>query len=151
AAEGPLGSDLLSIGSRALREAAIAWRDAGVAKSLLADEIDKALDDWGTVPLPVPVLMPGDPVEAVVRYFPDAHHHHSLVPGPERLPRLLDVLDVPVVDEGVVDVVAFLDNKHTLSELQFVYKSRVAELFPEPQHLAHHLLEAGVKPGQVKK
>src|SRR5262249_42967684 len=69
AAAGPLGSALLSFGRKALADAAGAWGGPQGKQPALAEDIEAALKDWGTVPVAEPPLLPGAPKAEVLRFL----------------------------------------------------------------------------------
>jgi hypothetical protein len=64
--------------------------------------------------------------------------------SPLPLLRVLDLENVPVIGEGLEGVVAWFDGNERLVEFWYLYKPHIGELFPEPVHLAHHLVEHGL-------
>jgi len=151
AAAGPLGGDLLPLGARALREAAVEWREKGVRKTVLAAEIEAALQGWGLVPAPQLPLRPGAGRDTVAGFFPRMVPSPILAASRAELPRLLDLLNLPVCEEGVQGVLAFLDGKDQLVELHLVYWDKVPTLYLEPAQLAHRLLEQGFPVKNIDK
>lgn len=152
AAAGPLGADLLPVGLRSLRAAVVAWRESHNRLPVVADQIEQALKDWGEPPAQQPILKPGTPRAAVARLFRDGGKDQILAAySPAVLRRLLDLQEMPIVGEGVVGAVAFINDKDQLGEMWYVYRSRIGELFPEATHLAHHLIEQEAKMGPVEK
>ncbi len=55
--------------------------------------------------------------------------------------RALDLLDLPLPDEGVQAVVALFDGADRLDEMLILYRARFGEHYPEPGDLAHQLEE----------
>jgi hypothetical protein len=145
AAAGPLGAALLPAGRRALREAAAAWRGAG--KKTLADDVDAALAAWGDVPPPAPLVSTGAPGTAVARAFHAPAYGRTIPALGANAGRAFDLLALPVPSEGLAGVVGFLDAGDRLAELLVLYQPRTGQAFPEPVHLAHHLVEHGYEGG----
>ncbi len=144
AATGPLGALLLPRGQKALGLAAVAWREPRRNKVGLAGDIDAALADWGTVPDPVPGLKAGASQDEVVRFFKsNAEGQAVIARTPESVQRAVDLLALPLPEEGTSSVVAFLDGKHNLAELKVLYRSRISQVFPEPKNLALCVAEHG--------
>jgi hypothetical protein len=148
AAAGPLGAALLPTGRRALTLAAAAWREPRLNKQALADEIDRALADWGEVPAPAPALVPGAGQPDAVRLFQvPARGRIVAAHRPGAVLRALDLLALPLPAEEVQAVVAFFDAKRSLTELLLVYGRQVGEAFPEPAQLAQYLADHGFAAG----
>jgi hypothetical protein len=138
AAHGPLGAALLPRGHRALQQAVAAWRLA--KQSVLVEQANAALKEWGEMP-PPPVSVPlGSTRPEVARLFGARGEGRALaLPS---MPRVLDVLALPLPDEGVEAVLTFFDGADRLSEVLLVYRARTNDHFPEPSDLAHQLQEA---------
>jgi hypothetical protein len=144
ASAGPLGALLLPRGRQALTLAAAAWREPRHNKVALASDIDAAVADWGTAPDPVPGLSAGAKQTDVVRFFNGpVDGRAAIARTPESVQRVLDLLALPLPEEGANSVVAFLDGKNTLTELIVLYRSRISQVFPEPKHLALCVAEHG--------
>jgi hypothetical protein len=144
AAAGPLGAALLPRGHQALTLAAAAWREPRLNKSALAADIDAALGDWGTAPDFTPGLPAGAKQTEVTSLFDSPVQGRAvLAHTPTAVQRTLDLLALPVPAESASSVVAFLNDKDTLTELMVLYRPKINELFPEPQHLALALIEHG--------
>jgi hypothetical protein len=142
AAAGPLGAALLPRGRQALTLAAAAWRQPRWNKKALAADIETALGDWGTVPDARPVLSTGAAQSEVVRLFDRPVNGRAVVAHtPPAVQRAVDLLDLPLPSEGVGSVVAFVDDRQSLTELLVIYRPKINELFPEPKHLALALAE----------
>jgi hypothetical protein len=140
AATGPLGAALLPAGRRALADAAVAWRDE--KKTALANDIDGALKDWGKLPAPAPLVTPKTKGAEVARAFGSPVRGRAVVAETsEAVQRAVDLLGLPVVGEGVEGVVASLDGDGRLTEVLFFYNNRIKQTFPEPTHLAQHLID----------
>jgi hypothetical protein len=139
-ANGPLGAALLPLGRKALSEAAAAWRQPTVNKVALADDIDKALADWGDVPA---VSLPQASGRSdVARLFnvSAARERSVAAHQPDSAARMVDLLALPVVPEGVEAVVGFFGADDRLSDVVFVYRGKINEVCPEPVQLAHGLV-----------
>jgi hypothetical protein len=152
AARGPLGAALLPLGRHALELAVAAWRDPKVNKPALAGDVEAALKEWGDMPDPVAGLAPDAARADVAALFgqqvgagrggrPAARAFCAVTP--DATARALDLLALPLAPEGVTAVVALLDDRDRLHEVLAVYEAKVNELFPEPVHLAHHLVDHG--------
>ncbi|HWG44905.1 MAG TPA: hypothetical protein VN688_19180 [Gemmataceae bacterium] len=144
AAASSLGAALLPRGRQALTLAAVAWREPRQNKTALSGDIDAALADWGTIADLVTGLTAGAKQDAVARLFGSPIAGRAVIAGtPATVQRTLDLLALPLPAEGVNNVVAFLDDKHTLTEVLVAYRPKINELFPEPQNLALALIEHG--------
>jgi hypothetical protein len=145
AARGPLGSVLLPAGRRALALAAKAWREPTLKRGELADDIDKALQEWGAVPGPLPGLALGASKETVAGVLGKPVSGKSLVLRKEdEWARAVDLMALPVPTEALEVLAAFLDAKGRLAEIQFTYRSKIEDVYPEPVNLAFHLDELGL-------
>ena len=144
AAKGPLGAALLPLGRRALTQAAAAWRSPTHQKPALAADLDAVLAAWGEVRHARPRAGPQSK-QGRNRADPrrTADGFNRLCPGSGRA-RGLDLLDLPVVTEGVDALVAFLDGDGKLGELRLVYRARINQEFPEPADLAQPLEDRGI-------
>jgi hypothetical protein len=148
AAAGPLGAALLPSGRRALTLAVAAWREPSLNKQALADDVDKALADWGEVPAPAPALVPGARQADAARLFGEPARGRGVAAHtPAAVRRALDLLALPLPAEEVQAVVALSDARGALTELLVVYGRKVVEVFPEPAQLAQHLGEHGFAGG----
>lgn len=144
AAEGPLGSALLSMGKHALQEAAVAWRKPKRNKAALADEIDQALKSWARVPTPAPALPFASSSAEVSAFFAvPARGKVVIAHTPASVARVVDLVGLPLPREGMQVVAAFLDDKAQLVEWQFAYRAKVDTLYPSCRHLAYRLVETG--------
>jgi hypothetical protein len=144
AARGPLGAALLPVGRQAVQLAAAACRHPKVNKKGLAMDLEAAFAEWGDLPAPVFGLPPHARKAEIVRVFGRAAEGRAVIAAtPEAVQRALDLLAVPVPPEGVAAVVAFLDGKERLDDVQVLYRPKINEVYPEPVHLAYHLLEHG--------
>jgi hypothetical protein len=145
AANGPLGEVLLPAGRHALSLAAKAWRDPARKKDALANDIDKALEEWGAVSGPMPRLRPGASRAAVVAAFGQAMTGKVIsLSKDEEMFRALDVMAYPIPTEALSTLTAFLDERDRLAEIQFTYRAKIEDVYPEPAHLAYHLVEDGL-------
>jgi hypothetical protein len=143
-AAGGLGAALLPRGRQALTLAAAAWREPRLNKTALAGDLDAALAEWGTSPDPLPGLKAGAGKSEVVALLGGTPEGQAvLAQTPDAVQRALDLLSLPLPSEGVTSVVAFLNGKQTLTEVQLLYRPKINELFPEPQNLALPLVEHG--------
>lgn len=141
ARQSELGAALLPRGRNALLLAARAWRDPKVHRTALADDVEKALADWGD---PVPARLPrlgrdelalvwGRPVNGPVVTAVEAEKD-----------RVLDLLALPVPADGVQAVGAFLDEAGRLAEVQLAFRSGLDSLYPTPADLAVLAEERGL-------
>jgi hypothetical protein len=152
AANGPLGAALLPIGRGALTEAVTAWRDGTQKKPAVADDIEAALRDWGQAPAALPPLGPGARGEALARLMGSEVRGRTVVAQtPAAVRRSLDLLALPVVQESVQTVAAFLDADGKLVEFLVAYKEGTSRTFPEPKDLARHLVDLGYATGEATK
>jgi hypothetical protein len=145
AAEGPLGAVLLPAGRRALALAAKAWHDPRRKKGTLADDIDRALGEWGTLPDPMPELLPGASREAVASVVGKPVKGKVLsLHKSEETARALDLLSYPIPAPALSVLTLFLDQRDRLAEIQFTYRAKIEDVYPEASHLAYHLDEHGL-------
>jgi hypothetical protein len=145
AAAGPLGSVLLPTGRRALGLAAKAWRDPKVNKIALAEDIEKALQEWGPAPEPMPGLVPGAAKDAVAEVLGQPITGKAVVlQKPEAMARAIDLLALPLPIEALEVIGVFLDAQDRLTEVQFTYRSKLETVYPEPANLAYLLDEHGL-------
>jgi hypothetical protein len=159
AAGGPLGAALLPLGRNALQQAAAAWRDGKVKLPRLVEGVDAALAAWGEAPASVPGLANHAKKDEVTRAFGRPAEGRTVAAAtPDAVQRALDLLAVPLPVDGAQAVVAFLDGKDRLDEVLLVYRPKINEAFPEPAHLAFHLVERGftgpapaATPGQIRQ
>ncbi|HTU88723.1 MAG TPA: hypothetical protein VMF69_01380 [Gemmataceae bacterium] len=139
-----LRAALLPRGRQALTLAAAAWREPRHNKTALAADIDTALANWGAMPEAVPGLSAGAKQSEVVSLMgSEVQGRAVLAQTPLAVQRSLDLFALPLPSEGANGVAAFLDGKHTLTEVQIVYRAKLNQLFPEPQQLALPLVEHG--------
>jgi hypothetical protein len=148
AARGPLGAALLPAGRHAVQLAAAACRQPKVNKKGLALDLEAAFAEWGDVPAPVFGLPTHARKAEIVRVFGRPADGRAVIAAKVQedlapVQRALDLLAVPVPSEGVDAVVAFLDGKDRLEDVGVLYRPKINEIFPEPVHLAHHLIEHG--------
>lgn len=143
-AAGPLGAALLPRGKQALTLAAAAWREPRFNKTALASDIDTALADWGKLPDAVPALKAGEKQSEAARLFGTPVEGRAAIArtAPE-VKRAFDLLALPLPSEGVSGVVAFFDDKQSVTELLVLYRAKINELFPEPSQLMLPLVERG--------
>lgn len=142
AASGALGAALLPRGRQALTQAAAAWREPTRNKIALADDINAALADWGPLPDAVPGLNLGANKSEVVAFMGGKAEKRAVAARtPSAVQRTLDLLALPLPSEGTEGVLAFLDDKETLTEWLVLYRPKLSALFPEPRQLALPLVE----------
>jgi hypothetical protein len=159
AAKGPLGAALLPLGREALKLAVPAWREPKENKPLLAQDVEAALAEWGDIAAPVFGLTSHARKDEITQLLGVVGEGRTISAAkPEEVERSLDFLGVPLAHEGAKAVVAFLDAKDRLDDLLILYKPKINEHYPEPEHLAHHLVESGFVsqkpisgPGQVRQ
>ncbi len=145
-----LAASLLPRGRQALTLAAAAWRQPRLNKTALAADVDAALADWGAAPDPLPGLNSGAKRSEVVSLMGgEAEGKAVLAQTPATVQRSLDLLALPLPGEGVNGVIAFLDDKQTLTELFVLYRPKINELFPEPRQLVLPLVEHDYKSGEA--
>ena len=119
---------------------------------MLADDVDAVLKEWGEVPTPTPPVRPGAGRDAVARLMGVENDGRTLVAAtPEAVCRSLDLLDLPVLQEGVQNVLAFLSEDGKLAELLFTYKDGTVDKFPDPVNFGHHFVDLGFTASEVKK
>jgi hypothetical protein len=145
ASRGSLGAVLLPAGRRALILAAKAWRESGQNHNDLAEDIEKAIADWGPVPEPIPQLQPGAAKNAVAAVFGTRISGKIVLAlKPEDMGRPLDLMSLPIPTNALAVVAAFLDKNDRLAEIQFTYRAKIEDVYPEAANLAYYLNEAGV-------
>jgi hypothetical protein len=137
AAKGPLGALLLPRGRHVLSVARAAW--AANKQPALAEDVQQALAAWGETPGATVAVPLGSPRADVARLL--ASPAQGRVTPAASSARALDVLGLPVPDEGVDGVFAFFDAADRLSQVLVVYHSRIGEYFPRPGDLAMLLQE----------
>src|SRR5262249_11354972 len=116
AARGPLGGELLGRGRTTLALAAGAWKKSG--KDDLASSAEKFLDKWGDVPPPAVAAGPGRGRAEVARVF-GSKGKGKVVPALSA--RALDLLALPVPDDGCESVIATFDRDDRLAEVLVTY------------------------------
>lgn len=132
AAKGPLGALLLPRGRHVLSLARAAW--AASNQPALAEDVEHALAAWGDAPGTTVAVPLGSPRAEVARLLASTAQGRVLPAASSA--RALDVLGLPVPDEGVDGVFAFFDAADRLSEVLVVYHARVGEYYPRPGDLA---------------
>jgi len=147
AGQGPLGAVLLPPGRQVLGQAVRAWK-AARRTTLLAEDVENALADWGDVPAATLPLKPGAARADVARLLRSPGQGH-VIPA-LATQRGLDLLDLPLPPEGVQAVVAVFDAADRLGELLVIYRPGVATLYPGPRDLAY-LLEQRGRTGEDRK
>ena len=142
AAAGPLGAALLSRGRHALAEATVAWMKSSVNKPGFAEDAAAALKSWGEAPPPALALPPGAGQAEGVRLFQrPADGQIIAATEPTSVQRALDLLELPVPDEGVQAVVAFFDADKRLTEALVLYHAGMTQTYPDPVNLAYRLAD----------
>ncbi len=145
-----LSAALLPRGRQALTLAAAAWRQPRLNKTALAADLDAALADWGASPDPLPGLNTGAKQSDVASLMSgDVEGRAVLAHTSAAVQRTVDLLALPLPSEGVNGVIAFLDDKQTLTELFVLYRPKINELFPEPRQLVLPLVEHDYKSGEA--
>ncbi len=145
AAAGPLGAALLPRGRHALAEAAAAWKKSSVNKPGLADDAEAAVKAWGDAPPPALALAPGASEAAALSIFKQPASGQSIAAAdPSAVQRALDLLELPVPDEGVQAVVAFFDADKRLTETSVFYRAGMVQTYPDPVNLAYSLIDHAV-------
>jgi hypothetical protein len=56
----------------------------------------------------------------------------------------VDLLAYPIPTEALAVLTVFLDQRDRLAEIQFTYRSKIEDVYPEPAHLAYYLEEDGL-------
>ncbi len=142
AAAGPLGGALLPRGRRALTEAAVAWKKSSVNKPGLAEDAEAALKAWGEAPPPALALAPGASQAEAVRLFQQPAKGRTIAATePTAVQRALDLLELPVPDEGVQAVVAFFDAEKGLTETLVLYHANRTQAYPDLVNLCYSLVD----------
>jgi len=144
----PLGVALLHAGKTAVRQAAQAYRHPKVNRTAVANDLDEALKNWGEVG---EVRFPRLHRENLAAIWGVPLTEPVAVATTEQLPRVLDLLGLPLAPEGVVALAAFLDDKQQLAAVQIAYRSGLDTLYPQPADLAFHLHEQGLEAGNESK
>src|SRR5262245_24641217 len=132
-----LRAALLPRGRRILEQARDAWRATG--QTTRVQEADSVLTKWakpaGPAALPV-----GRPLaELAPAFATNADGHLLLAPNPARA---LDLLSVPLPDQGVQAVAAFGDTDKNLTEILILYQAGGLD-YRAPAQLAFLLEEHG--------
>ena len=147
-AAGPLGAALLPRGRHALVEAVAAWKKPSVDKPGFAADAEAALKTWGELPPPAMALAPGaGQAEAVGLFQRPANGQTIAATEPTAVQRALDLLELPVPDEGVQAVVAFFDADKRLTETLVLYRANMTQTYPDPVNLAYSLVDHAL-PGE---
>lgn len=145
-AAGPLGAALLPAGRRALAQSSKAWRQPRWNKTALADDIDRALKDWGAPGQPPqPGLAIGAAKDQAVALFgTPARGKAVLTVGSAPLARAFDLLALPLPAEGAQCVAAFLSDDGRVAGFAVAYRGKLESHYPDTDHLAYHLDERGL-------
>jgi hypothetical protein len=144
AAKGPLGAALLPVGRQALALAARAWREPKQNKKALAEDVEAALAAWGELPAPVFGLRPhAGRADLASLFGRPAEGRAATATAPAGVQRALDLLAVPLTQEGAQAVVAFLDARDRFDDVVVVYRPRINEHYPLPADLGYQLVEHG--------
>jgi hypothetical protein len=144
AASGPVGAALLSGGRRALEAAAARWEE--IHKTGFASDVKTALEAWGDVPEPTPILAPGASRAAVEQIFPAAGRAHALNAFGNAAARAFDLLAAPLPFDEMEGISAFLDGQDKLAEMVVLYRPRAGQTYPDPAHLGQRLEDFGIAP-----
>jgi hypothetical protein len=142
AQQGPLGAALLGRGRAVLGQAAAAWRKNG--SDALAQQAEAALAAWGPVPSLRPGLTPGDTQAETAQLLGSSGTGRALTAASAA--RALDVLGLPIPDDGAEAVVAFLDGADRLTEVLVAYRPGLAAAYAQPAQLGQRLEDHG--PGE---
>lgn len=130
ALQGPLGGALLRNGRRALQHAAVAWRERN--RPELAEQAERAVQNWGEAPFPEPGLPIGHSWSETVRAL--QAKEDGRVARADVL-RGLDLLGLPLCEVGAQAVLAFRDGDQ-LGEMLVLYRTVGTKAHREPGHLA---------------
>jgi hypothetical protein len=141
-AVGPLGAALLPRGRHALVEAVAAWKKSSVDKPGFVEDAEAALKAWGESPPPALALAPGAGQAVAVSLFQRPPNGQTVAATePMAVQRALDLLELPVPDEGVQAVVAFFDADKRLTETLVLYRANMTQAYPELANLAYGLID----------
>jgi hypothetical protein len=152
AAAGPLGAALLPLGRRAIVEAAAAWKKPNVNRPRLAEDAAAALKAWGETPPPALALAPGASQFDAIRLFGGPAAPQAVAAAdPQTVRRVLDLLELPVPSEGVQAVAALFDADKRLTETLVLYRAHIIQTLPEPNNLAHYLVDHALPADDVAK
>src|SRR5262249_4182682 len=152
AASGTLGATLLPVGKRALEQAAKAWREPRHSKPALADDIDKAVADWGPTPIVRPAVEFAASTAEVTQLLGVSVRGKAVIADKkESVARAIDVLGLSVGSQGVEVVSAFLTTDGRLANWLIGYEAKIETVYPEPLQMVYGLLESGATPGEEKK
>src|SRR5262249_52811273 len=100
---------------------------------------------WGSVPGPLPRLLPGNSREAVARVVGRSVTGKVLsLQKREEMARTVDLMAYPIPATALAVLTFFLDDRNRLAEIQFTYRAKVEDVYPEVGHLAYHLDEHGM-------
>ncbi|HEY1861812.1 MAG TPA: hypothetical protein VGG61_15740, partial [Gemmataceae bacterium] len=135
AAEAPLGAALLSRGHKALTDAVPVLRQDG--NNALANQLAKALEEWGATPSLIGSARLGASRAEVARLLGCPAKDKVLqTTNPARA---IDLLALPVPSDGAQAVTAFFDGDDKLVQLLVSYIPSAAKNYPEPNHLGYLL------------
>jgi hypothetical protein len=130
--KGPLGAALLPRGREVLRRGAVAWRKSR-PDEVAAKAADEALAAWGPVPPLTLPLNAGASRAEVARLLGGTGQGLALLaPVPARA---LDLLGLPLPEEGVEAVVASFDTGDRLTEILAAYRPQAAKEYRGPAQL----------------
>jgi hypothetical protein len=132
----PLGAALLPRGRSVLRQMTAVWRASDQADR--ASQAERALADWGEAPPLELGLPPGSTRAEAARLLGTPAKGRALVADSLRA---LDVLGLPLPDDGAEAVVACLDAAGRVAELVVVYRAGLEDEYRRPQQLAQLLDE----------
>ena len=133
----PLGSTLLGLGRRALREGTAALKGEKAAARVKADQ--EALASWGELPGLAPALLPGISRPLVERLWGCKSEGPVLVA--KDIVRALDSSALPLPSAGVQAILACFGPDDKLREVAVLYRARLNLALPRTADLAHHLEE----------
>lgn len=138
AANGPLGAALLPRGLGVLTEAAVAWRQQN--RPELAADAEKAVQQWGKVPVTRPLLATENTRQELENLL--GCKSQDCILAATDLIRAFDLLAIPMPHEGARSVVAFFDAANRCPLIQVTYRDGMGERYPHPRQLAALLEEA---------
>jgi hypothetical protein len=136
----PLGSALLGLGRRSLRETLPTWRAAQAGERV--KQVEEALAAWGDVPAPSPGLLPGMSRALLERLW--GCKSDGPVLAARDVARALDTAALPLPSSNVEAVLACFDSGNKVREVVILYRPKLSLSLPSPADLAHHLEESSL-------
>ncbi|MFO0927898.1 MAG: hypothetical protein U0736_12800 [Gemmataceae bacterium] len=144
ATAGSLGAALLPTGKVILEKAGQAWRDPKRNMVALAEDVDRALAEWGTAPrrvLPIAFAAPAAEVAGLLGVKPQGKA--VLAVTAPAVARSLDLLGLGLPTAGAEVVAAFLDENDRLASLLVGYQANIDRHYADPAQLVFAFVEGG--------